>query len=164
MPFSETPQEFSHTVVVSLMYSSGNTKGPKVVFPVLFSFTLLLFKLFTFAYEIEISLCSLSKLKLLICICNSLPVWLALNAVCHHILHVYRCCSIPQSSALAWGFSWHKTVVLQLVQGAALLVVSMARVYKCLDLLRTVSNMYLTLHQRGCGRQRKYRMEGERSK
>lgn len=92
----------------------------------------LLFKLLIFAYEIEISLCSLSKLKLLIRICNSLLVSLSLNVVCDHMLHVYQCCSIPQSCALAWGISWHKIIFLQPVQHAALLVICTARAYMCL--------------------------------
>ena len=74
----------------------------------------------------------MSKLKLLIHVCNSLLVWLALNVVCDRMLHVYQCCSIPQSSALAWGISWHKTIFLQLVQHAALFVICMARAYRCL--------------------------------
>lgn len=48
------------------------------------------------------------------------------------MLHVYQCCSIPQSCALAWGISWHKIIFLQPVQHAALLVICTARAYMCL--------------------------------
>lgn len=113
------------------MYSSGNNNGPKGFFCGVFFPTPLL-KLLISAYQIEIPLCGLSRLKLLIRVCNSLLVWLALNVVCDHMLHVYQCSSTLQSSVLAWGISWHKTVFLQLVQHAALLVICMARAYTCL--------------------------------